>query len=184
VEGVKMAEAEIEKTAQLGGIIPVPETDVIAAPAVVEKVAEIKRFEVQQIIQHVVLMVSFTVLVITGLPMKFNTLAFSEWWVGVWGGVNVLRSVHHGAAYVMVALCIYHLAYIGYSIIIRRNRSSRRASRLYQSFMELAYFLVEIPLETAVSTGEKFTITYFGNAGDGGSGFIMMFPVATIFTGW
>ncbi len=56
---------------------------------------KITRFDIHQIIQHAGLMVSFIVLVATGLPLKFHDAAISQWWVGVWGGIDAVRSAHH-----------------------------------------------------------------------------------------
>ena len=39
---------------------------------------EIGRFDIHQIIQHAGLMVSFTLLVITGIPLKFHDWAISQ----------------------------------------------------------------------------------------------------------
>ena len=55
----------------------------------------IKRFDVHQIVQHAGLMVSFILLVLTGLPLKFSNLGISQWWVGIWGGLEVTRATHN-----------------------------------------------------------------------------------------
>src|SRR5512135_260312 len=118
---------------------PGPEVGTIAIPleAVAEKNRQIKRFELQQILQHATLMVSFTLLVITGLPMKFNTWAISEWWVSLWGGISNVRNVHHAAAYVMVALCIYHLGYIFSSTVIAKKPFPSAMIPSYKDFVNL-----------------------------------------------
>jgi cytochrome b subunit of formate dehydrogenase len=78
-------------------------------------------FDRHQRIQHLLLMVSFILLALTGLPMKFHDLSVSQWWIGVWGGMDTARSIHHFAAYLMVADCVYHLAYLGYTTLILRR---------------------------------------------------------------
>jgi len=162
---------------------------------VVEKEAEIKRFDVQQIIQHATMMVSFTLLVITGLPMKFNTWAVSEWWIGLWGGINVLRSVHFVSAYVMVALCFYHVAYLGFSIFVQKKpfpvAMLPSLSDFFKFFQELAYFLgirKDPPRYDRFNWREKFDYwaIFWGMPVMAGSGFILLFPVAAtkILPGW
>ncbi len=74
---------------------------------------QIRRFDVHQRIQHIMMFSSFIVLAITGLPMKFSEWGMSLWWMDVWGGIQNLRSVHHAAAWVMIACCVYHLVVPG-----------------------------------------------------------------------
>ena len=69
----------------------------------------IRRFDVHQRIQHIMMFSSFIMLAITGLPMKFSEWAISQWWIGVWGGIDNMRAVHHAAAWIMIASCVYHL---------------------------------------------------------------------------
>lgn len=72
----------------------------------------ITRFDVQQRAQHLLLIASFFMLAITGLPLKYSEWAASAWWMGVWHGVDNVRAVHHYAAWIMIAVCAYHLMYI------------------------------------------------------------------------
>jgi formate dehydrogenase subunit gamma len=160
-----------------------------------EKVAQIKRFEVQQIIQHATLMLSFTVLVITGLPMKFNTWGISEWWMATWGGIGVIRSVHHIAAYVMVALCVYHLVYLGYSILVQKKPFPTAMLPSLQDFVkfsqEIRYFFglrKSPPQYDRFNWREKFDYwaIFWGIPVMAGSGFILLFPVIAtkVLPGW
>jgi formate dehydrogenase subunit gamma len=72
----------------------------------------ILRFDTQQRAQHMLLIGSFFVLAITGLPLKYSDWALSGWWMAVWHGVDNVRAVHHWAAWVMIAACAYHLLYV------------------------------------------------------------------------
>src|SRR3990170_3249980 len=72
----------------------------------------IRRFDVHQRIQHIMMFSSFIFLAITGLPMKFSDWDISQWWMGVWGGIDNMRAVHHAAAWVMMASLVYHLVYL------------------------------------------------------------------------
>jgi formate dehydrogenase subunit gamma len=72
----------------------------------------ITRFDAQQRAQHILLIASFFILAITGLPLKYSTWAISGWWIGMWHGVANVRAVHHWAAWVMIAACSYHLMYL------------------------------------------------------------------------
>jgi formate dehydrogenase subunit gamma len=87
----------------------------MASHVVVEKPAPrvfITRFDIHQRVQHLVIIASFFVLAITGLPMKYSSWGFSAWWTGVWHGTDTLQVVHHYAAWVLIAGCAYHLLYV------------------------------------------------------------------------
>ncbi|MBI2831568.1 MAG: cytochrome b/b6 domain-containing protein [Chloroflexi bacterium] len=156
---------------------------------------KIKRFDIHQIIQHAWMMVSFILLVVTGFPLKFSEWAFSQWWVGVWGGIDAVRSVHHVSAYAIVIVCIYHLLYLGYnSLILRRPIGVKMIpsiddfSKLLQ---EVSYFMgisKERPEYDRFSWKEKFDYwaIFWGMPVMGGSGFILMYPVfaSKVLPGW
>lgn len=72
----------------------------------------VTRFDAQQRAQHILLIVSFFVLAITGLPLKYSDWGISAWWMGVWHGVDNVRAVHHYAAWLMIATCAYHVMYV------------------------------------------------------------------------
>src|SRR4030067_2389077 len=81
----------------------------------------IRRFDVHQRIQHIMIFSSFIFLAITGLPMRYSEWGISEWWMGVWGGIDNLRAVHHAAAYIMMASCVYHLVYLLFSVLVLKR---------------------------------------------------------------
>ncbi|MFQ6122575.1 MAG: formate dehydrogenase subunit gamma [Dehalococcoidales bacterium] len=147
---------------------------------------KITRFDVHQIIQHTGLMVSFILLVVTGLPLKFHESAVSQWWVGIWGGIEVTRSVHHFAAWVMVIVCAYHLVYITYSTLILKRPFPIKMIPSRQDFrkfiQEFSYFLglvKERPKYDRFNWREKFDYwaIFWGMPVMAGSGFIMMYPI-------
>lgn len=77
----------------------------------------IVRFGVHQRIQHALMFSSFAILTMTGMPLKYSGWASSRWWMGVWGGIENVRAVHRFAAWVMIAVCIYHLAYLLFAMV-------------------------------------------------------------------
>ncbi len=147
---------------------------------------KVTRFDIHQIMQHALLMVSFILLVLTGVPLKFHDLAISQWWIAVWGGVEVTRSVHHFAAWVMVFVCLYHLVYLCYTIIILKRPFPIKMIPSLQDFIklfqELGYFLgirKEMPRYDRFNWKEKFDYwaIFWGIPVMAGSGFILMYPV-------
>ena len=156
---------------------------------------QITRFDIHQIIQHGGLMVSFIVLVLTGLPLKFHNLAVSQWWAGVWGGIESVRIAHHFSAWVMVAVCCYHLIYLGYNILILKRPFPIKMVPSPQDFrnfyQEIGYFLglrKERPLIDRFNWKEKFDYwaIFWGMPVMAGSGFILMYPVwvTKLLPGW
>jgi len=168
-------------------------TEAISRNGVAEE--KVTRFDIHQIIQHALLMVSFILLVVTGVPQKFHDLSISQWWIGVWGGIEAVRSVHHFAAWVMVIVCVYHLLYLGYTTLILKRpfpiKMIPSSEDFTKFFQEMGYFLglrKEKPKWDRFNWREKFDYwaIFWGMPVMAGSGLILMYPVlATKFLpGW
>ncbi|MDP2932161.1 MAG: cytochrome b/b6 domain-containing protein [Chloroflexota bacterium] len=156
---------------------------------------KVTRFDVQQIIQHAGLMVSFILLVLTGLPQKFHELAISQWWTGLLGGIEVTRSIHHFAAWLIVLVCLYHLVYIAYSTLVQKRPFPVKMIPGRHDFItlyqEIKYFLGitrERPRFDRFNWREKFDYwaIFWGMPVMGISGFILMYPVEAthLLPGW
>ena len=141
------------------------------------------------------MMTSFIVLSLTGLPLKFHELGLSQWWIAVWGGIEVTRSVHHFFAWVMIADCVYHLVYLGYSTVILRRPFPiamipmlRDVRNFYAEFAYLLGLRKARPKFDRYHWREKFDYwaIFWGVPIIGGSGFIMMYPilVTKVLPGW
>jgi len=78
------------------------------------------RFDLLQRIQHMVLLISFTVLALTGLPQKFALAPVSEALIRVYGGIETTRLIHHVAAIVLSAVGILHIIEVLYRMIVLR----------------------------------------------------------------
>ena len=146
----------------------------------------IPRFDIHQRLQHLGLMVSFILLVITGLPMKFFGLGISSWWAGVWGGIENLRAAHHFFAYMMVAVCVYHILWLLYQGLVLKKPVHRKMvpSRydLTSLTQEIGYFVgirKVRPKFDRYAWREKFDYwaIFWGMPVMAGSGFILMYPV-------
>ncbi len=156
---------------------------------------KINRFDVHQIIQHAGLMVSFILLVVTGLPLKFNTWAISQWWIGVWGGIEVTRTAHIFAAWIMGIVCLYHVAYLLYTTLVLKRPFPVKMIPSYKDgvdfYHEMAYFVglkKERPRIDRFNWKEKFDYwaIFWGIPIMFISGFIMMYPVlvSNVLPGW
>jgi len=82
------------------------------------------RFEFSDRIQHLLMLLSFTTLAITGLIQKFAVSPISIAIVRLWGGVENVRATHHVAATVLMLIVIFHLVDIGYKAFVLRRRLS------------------------------------------------------------
>jgi len=72
------------------------------------------RMTMNERIQHLLLLVSFITLVITGLALKFPE-AFWVKWLWMLGGENAFEArgiIHRAASVVMIGISLYHLGYI------------------------------------------------------------------------
>jgi formate dehydrogenase gamma subunit len=85
---------------------------------------EYKRFNLADRAQHVLLLLSFSTLALTGLVQLFPTGAFSHWFVFLIGGIWTTRLVHRTAAVILVLQGIYHVLLVGYRVVVLRSRLS------------------------------------------------------------
>ncbi len=89
-----------------------------AAPAPVRRYV---RFSVVDRVEHLLVLLSFTTLAITGLVQKFALNAVSVFVITVWGGVEAVRATHHVAATVLMLVVIVHLVEVGYKAYVLRT---------------------------------------------------------------
>ncbi|MEI6914645.1 MAG: cytochrome c3 family protein [Armatimonadota bacterium] len=81
---------------------------------------KVQRFTRSQLLQHVTLIVSFTMLLITGLPLRFADSAAAGWIIWLFGGVTVRGNIHRLMAALLIAVCIWHLLW---TVFTRRGRA-------------------------------------------------------------
>ncbi len=85
-----------------------------------EKSASYQRFPISQRIEHILLLLSFTILGITGLIQKFIGAGISLWLIDVLGGIGTVRIIHRVAATIFLLELIYHFALMGYKLYVQR----------------------------------------------------------------
>lgn len=78
------------------------------------------RFSLSQRIEHIVLMLSFTALMLTGLPQKFHDAPVAGWIVLALGGIDSIRIIHRFFAALFVLEAVYHAGYVAYVLVVRR----------------------------------------------------------------
>ncbi len=70
-----------------------------------------KRFTLNQLVQHWVMIGTFMILVVTGMPVKFPDTWWSPVIINMVGGFAMRTQIHHTAGLIMIGLGIYHVAY-------------------------------------------------------------------------
>ncbi|MBI5486865.1 MAG: cytochrome c3 family protein [Deltaproteobacteria bacterium] len=71
-------------------------------------------------VEHWVMVVSFTMLALTGLPQKFAGHPVAEGVISFFGGIELVRTLHHLFAILLVLETVFHLVTVAYKILVRR----------------------------------------------------------------
>ena len=90
------------------------------APAKAAKPSKYWRFSRWDRIEHALLLSSFTILVLTGVPQKFSAYAWADWMITAMGGIETVRVIHRVAAIVLMLETIYHFSAVSYKIYVKR----------------------------------------------------------------
>ncbi|MGD2162768.1 MAG: cytochrome b/b6 domain-containing protein [Anaerolineales bacterium] len=80
------------------------------------------RFDLSQRVEHIVMLVSFTILAITGLPQKFPDAPISVGFFRLAGGIEITRIIHRSSSIVLMLVSIYHIVALGYRVFVKRVR--------------------------------------------------------------
>ena len=78
----------------------------------------IPRFRWPERVEHIILLVSFTGLAVTGLPQKFVQNSLAESMIVLMGGIETVRIIHRVFATVLMAAGIYHGGAITYKLFV------------------------------------------------------------------
>lgn len=77
------------------------------------------RFAAAQRIEHIVLVLSFSLLGLTGLIQKFMGNPIAEGIIGLLGGIETVRIIHRVAALVFALQSIYHITVLAYKVFVK-----------------------------------------------------------------
>lgn len=145
-----------------------------------------QRFSVAQRIEHLILILSFTTLALTGIPQKFAQAGISEAIIAVLGGISTVRIIHRIAATLFILQAIYHAFVIGYKLSVLRIEPSmlpgiRDVKDAYDSFMHNIGLKKEAPKMPRYNYGEKmeYWAMLWGLILMGLTGFMLWNPIAT-----
>lgn len=82
---------------------------------------EFVRFTLSQRIEHAIQILSFTVLVITGISQKFNTHPAAEWIILHLGGVEVVRTIHRSFGVLLIVESVFHVAVVAWAVLVHKQ---------------------------------------------------------------
>jgi cytochrome b subunit of formate dehydrogenase len=145
------------------------------------------RFALSDRLQHIVMLLSFTTLAVTGLVQKYALSPISLSVIRFWGGVENVRTTHHTAAIVLMLVAVYHVINLGYKIFVLRKPMTMLPS--FQDVKDaLTAFTYNIGLRKTGAQMGRYTFEekaeywalVWGILVMGVTGFMMWNPLATI----
>ena len=144
------------------------------------------RFQVAQRIEHLVLILSFTILGLTGLPQKYSLAPISQAIINGLGGIEAVRVIHRFAATIFVLEAVYHLVVVGYMVFVMRRKASmlpgiKDATDGMQWFFHNLGMRKDHPKMPRYNFGEKleYWAMAWGLVLMGLTGFMLWNPLAT-----
>lgn len=78
------------------------------------------RFDISQRIEHLVFLLAFALLAVTGLPQKFAVSPLGSAMIDAFGGIEMIRQIHHISALVMMIVSIFHVVMLLYRVFVLR----------------------------------------------------------------
>lgn len=82
------------------------------------------RFLVSDRVLHLLLLISFTTLAITGLVQKYAEAGISVTLIRAMGGIEQTRVIHHTFAVILILTSIAHAVQVGYRVYVQRKSMS------------------------------------------------------------
>jgi cytochrome b subunit of formate dehydrogenase/mono/diheme cytochrome c family protein len=148
------------------------------------KITPYQRFPLARRIEHLVMLLSFGTLGLTGLPQKYPLAGISVWFVELLGGIDNLRVIHHVAATVLMLGTAWHIIVAGYKVFVLREKLSMLPSLQdikdgWQALMYNIGFAKRFPQMGRYTFEEKLEYWAFvwGAIVMGLTGFLMWNPI-------
>jgi cytochrome b subunit of formate dehydrogenase len=145
------------------------------------------RFDLLQRLQHIAFLISFSILGFTGLPQKFPLSPISIGFFNLFGGVEVVRQIHHTSAIVMMIVSLVHVLEVLYRIMVLRTPISMIPwiNDLIHVYEDVMYYLGRRKHKAyygRYSYAEKaeYLALIWGTVVMGLTGFMMWNPISTV----
>ena len=145
-----------------------------------------ERFSIFERLEHITILLSFTTLALTGLPQKYPEAGISLFIIGLLGGIETIRLIHHIAATVLMIGMVYHIVAVGYKVFVKRVSMSmlpglQDAKDALQAFLYNLGFGKTRPQMGRFTFEEKaeYWALVWGTVIMAVTGFMMWNPIAT-----
>ena len=146
----------------------------------------VRRFSMLDVFQHVVLLVSFFVMALTGIAQTFSDHPLTISFITLVGGIDTLQQVHHLFAIVISALLALHILLALDAVFVRLSHHSlvlsftdiRAIGAMFKIFFDTN---ANPPEFDRYKPDEKFTywVTLLSIVMSFFTGIMMLFPVQT-----
>jgi cytochrome b subunit of formate dehydrogenase len=156
-------------------------------PTADSKAKTYTRFDPVQRIQHIVFLISFSVLGLTGLPQKYMLSPISIAFFNFFGGVENVRLIHHTSAILMMIVSVFHVLELLYRVFVLRTPISmipwfNDAKHVYD---DVLYYIGRRKRKAyygRYSYAEKmeYLAVLWGTVVMGLTGFMMWNPISTL----
>ena len=145
------------------------------------------RFNLMQRIEHIIFLLSFSLLGFTGLPQKFPEAPLSVNIFKLLGGIETTRLIHHASAIVMMIVSVYHVLEVIYLVYVLRNPISmipwvNDLKHVYEDILYYLGFRKHKGYYGRYSYAEKveYLALIWGTVVMGLTGFMMWNPISTL----
>lgn len=144
------------------------------------------RFSYSQRVEHALLMISFTMLCLTGLPQSFIDAAWASGLISLMGGLDTARSIHHLFGVMLVCEGVYHVLVALYELLFARSKPTamfprpRDVMEALRQVAHLAGLKSDKPRFGRYDFRHKveYWSVFWGILLMGATGLILLFPVA------
>ena len=82
----------------------------------------VRRFNMMNVRTHAVIITTFLVLALTGLPLKFHAAPWAQTLMNLLGGVDMARALHRIAAIGTFGYMLFHVGNVAWRWIVKRER--------------------------------------------------------------
>jgi cytochrome b subunit of formate dehydrogenase/mono/diheme cytochrome c family protein len=144
------------------------------------------RFHLAQRLEHIILILSFTTLGLTGLPQKYPLAQISQAIIAALGGIETIRIIHRFAATIFLVEAIYHAVVAGYKLYVRREEASmlptiKDGQDAFQAFLYNLGLRKDSPKMPRYNFAEKaeYWAMLWGLLVMAATGFMLWNPIAT-----
>jgi formate dehydrogenase subunit gamma len=144
------------------------------------------RFNVRQRIEHIVLLIVFVALAVTGLAEKYYSAGWADWMIVNLGGIAVTRMTHRILGIMFTLGMIYHFIYLFYTTLFCQGRLTMLVSlkdfKDILNALKYSFGFSDKPLLYGrFDYRQKFEYwgILFGSIIMVISGFVLMFPIWT-----